>query len=71
HNPTVELYDLADDPLELVNRADDPELADVRADLLERLSDWMTTTEDPLLAGAVTSPSHRAAVQQVGDAVGS
>lgn len=34
----VELYDLVDDPQELYNRADDPALASVRSELLERLA---------------------------------
>ena len=33
-----ELYDLDDDPLQRVNRFDDPRLAAVRASLLERLA---------------------------------
>ncbi|QDP94648.1 sulfatase [Microlunatus elymi] len=65
HDPIVELYDLAEDPYELRNRADDPALAEVRADLLARLGSWMAATDDPLLAGAVTSPAHRFAVAEL------
>jgi hypothetical protein len=36
-----ELYDLADDPGELVNRWDDPALRTVRSDLLATLDDIM------------------------------
>jgi arylsulfatase A-like enzyme len=43
-----ELYDLDDDPAELVNRHDDPALASVRRDLERRLLDWMVRTDDPL-----------------------
>lgn len=61
-HPTVELYDLEADPLELTDLATDAGHADVRADLLARLADWMSATEDPLLDGAVTSPQHRRAL---------
>jgi N-sulfoglucosamine sulfohydrolase len=56
--PDFELYDLADDPWELTNRADDPELADVQADLLARLGQHLHYTADPILAGPVSSPTH-------------
>lgn len=65
YHPLVELYDLAADPWERQNLADDPAQADVRRDLLARLLAWMRSTEDPLLEGAITSPMHRWAVGQV------
>lgn len=43
---TGELYDLADDPDELVNRWDDPACAAVKADLLARLLDVLVAAED-------------------------
>jgi arylsulfatase A-like enzyme len=54
--PLVELYVLADDPWEQRNLADDETLAQVRADLLDRLTRWQLETGDPLLAGAVPRP---------------
>ena len=41
-----ELYDLAADPGELLNRIDDPTLTRVRADLRERLLRWFVETSD-------------------------
>jgi len=43
-----ELYDLAADPHERVNRVDDAAYDEMRADLRGRLVDWMTRTNDPL-----------------------
>ncbi len=57
----VELYDLAADPWELHDLADDPQYAAVRADLLARLHRHLVETGDPILQGAVTGPHHRAA----------
>ena len=43
-----ELYDLVHDPGELRNRADDPVLAAVRAEMKERLLRWLLETSDVL-----------------------
>ncbi len=42
-----ELYDLRDDPGEMLNRIDDPALADVREKLHDRLLAWMDRRRDP------------------------
>lgn len=55
--PDEELYDLIFDPNEVYNRAADPALADVRAELRARLEAWMQVTRDPLLNGPVPLPS--------------
>ena len=44
--PSIELYDLEQDPGEFHNRATDPELLGVRRDLEYKLSDWMHETYD-------------------------
>jgi N-sulfoglucosamine sulfohydrolase len=45
--PEWEMYDLRQDPVEFVNRADDPGLAAEVNRLQQALSDWQQRTEDP------------------------
>ena len=47
--PRFQLYDLQADPYEFRNLAEDPDYAEVRADLHERLTHWRRETNDPLL----------------------
>lgn len=63
-HPAVELYDLASDPLEQVNRVGDADLAEIERDLDDRLWAWMAATSDPLLAGPVPSPTYRQAMTE-------
>lgn len=51
----VELYDLMLDPTEQRNLTALPLYANIRADLEQRLGQWMQETADPLLDGAFTS----------------
>ncbi len=53
YHPAFELFDLAHDPWEQNNLAEDPDHAEIRDDLARQLRDWMTKTEDPLLTGPV------------------
>jgi arylsulfatase A-like enzyme len=55
--PPELLFDLARDPLERTDLADDPAHASVRDALRGRLDRWMRATNDPLLAGEVAAPA--------------
>lgn len=57
-HPEIELYDLDADPFELTDLAEHAEHTPVRGRLTAALAEWMRTTGDPLLDGAVTSPQH-------------
>jgi hypothetical protein len=46
-----ELYDLEADPGEIVNRIDDPAMAQTLRRLRRRLVEWMQETDDPLWMG--------------------
>ncbi|NOY09450.1 MAG: sulfatase [Spirochaetes bacterium] len=46
------LFDLCLDPLERINRIDDPDYLKIYNDLNKRLIDWMDNTDDPLLSGS-------------------
>lgn len=46
HRPAEELYDLRVDPHELHNLADDPAMAGVKAELRQRLEEWMISQGD-------------------------
>lgn len=50
---TEELYDLAEDPCEEENRADEAAYEDIKTTLDDRLLAWMRRTDDPLLDGPV------------------
>jgi N-sulfoglucosamine sulfohydrolase len=52
-----QLYDLAFDPNEAANLAQDPAHAHIRRELSERLERWMTDTDDPLLHGDPHPPA--------------
>jgi N-sulfoglucosamine sulfohydrolase len=45
----VELYDLQNDPDEIVNIADDPDYEPIRRDLSQKLVAWLEQTADPWL----------------------
>ena len=59
----VELYDLAEDPLEQRNLSGMDEVADVEKKLSAELWRWMRETDDPLLKGPVPSPRYRLAME--------
>ncbi|MCC5808149.1 MAG: sulfatase [Opitutales bacterium] len=54
--PPEELYDLAADPDERHNLANDPACAETLQTCRTRLDAWMRETEDPLLHGPVPAP---------------
>ncbi|MEZ5274770.1 MAG: sulfatase [Opitutaceae bacterium] len=49
HPPALELYDLRDDPQELVNLAEENAFRSIRDELLRKLKNWRQATGDPLL----------------------
>jgi len=61
-NTPVELYDVADDPGETRNLADNPGAAGIRDALAAVLLEWMRSVDDPLLTAAAMSPHHHAAL---------
>ncbi|RFC70664.1 sulfatase [Streptomyces sp. AcE210] len=67
-SPALELYDLVRDPHESDNRAEDPELAHVRASLAAALLGWMRETGDPLLNPDPLLPRHHATLAALTDA---
>lgn len=50
--PAEELYSVHDDPLDLVNRADDPELGGIKAKLVTQLDSYLASTADPRTTGS-------------------
>jgi len=46
HRPGVELYDVAKDPYEWTNLADNPEYAEIKAELRKQLDAWMKSQGD-------------------------
>jgi len=54
--PQEELYDLVFDPTEHQNLAPDRAYRSVLDEMRQRLSRWMTVTDDPLLRGPVQAP---------------
>jgi len=47
----VELYDLATDPHQLTNVADDPKFAQIKDELTNRLTEQLRATGDPRVVG--------------------
>jgi len=60
--PYCQMFDLAADPWELNDVADDPAYAEARADLNRRLMQWMREVNDPLLDGPIRWPYYEAAL---------
>lgn len=64
--PEFELYDLSEDPLELQNRANDPNLAEVKKDLYQRLQKWMESCGDQGQATELAAREHMNAKHRKG-----
>jgi hypothetical protein len=64
----VELYDLRADPHEQANVASSEQHQSTRDSLMAELYDWMVETDDPLLYGIPTPPSHTRALSALRDA---
>lgn len=68
-HPGEELFDLAADPMEKRNLANDPDQADVLGDMRSRMDRWMQNTRDPLLDGPVPAPSGAVVVSSDAEAL--
>ncbi|CAN5412175.1 sulfatase [soil metagenome] len=60
--PTLRLFDLSIDPLELNNLADDPAHATALHEMDSRLWRWLESVQDPILRGPVPTPYYRTAI---------
>ncbi len=58
YHPPFELYDLANDPHEQRNLAEDPTYAMMHEKLIRALYDWMHQTGDPLLDGPMAQGAY-------------
>ena len=57
-----ELFDLAQDPHETQNLAEDTSYAQVGSELKGKLAAWMRETDDPLLDGPIGSPFYQQSI---------
>ena len=64
--PAVQLFDLQKDPNEFHNAAEDPNYADIRAELDGRLWAWLEEVGDPILKGSVPTPYYRRLMAEAG-----
>ena len=64
HRPAEELYDLESDPDEMHNRADDPQLAEIRQRLGSQLDTWMVQQGDKGLETELVAKSRQGAARQ-------
>lgn len=60
--PVIQLFDLAKDPSEFVNVANDPSYEMAYRDLDARLWSWLESVNDPILKGPVPTPYYREAM---------
>jgi arylsulfatase A-like enzyme len=60
--PSVELYDLQEDPWEMQNLAGSPELSSVENSMTSRLQNFMKETDDPILRGSIPRPPEEAEI---------
>ncbi len=54
--PPEELYNLVDDPLEMHNRATNAQFSSIKANLEQKLLNFLVKTKDPLLEGEIEAP---------------
>jgi N-sulfoglucosamine sulfohydrolase len=59
YHPSLEFYDLENDPNEQHNLADDPAVTGTRNELIQALYGWMQRTGDPLLDGPIAQGAYR------------
>jgi arylsulfatase A-like enzyme len=63
--PFYQLFDLEQDPYELTDIGQDPENAEILAELSGMLLSWMKDVDDPLLKGPVRTPYYERTMQDL------
>ncbi|MDP2856079.1 MAG: sulfatase [bacterium] len=61
--PFFELYNLEDDPFELINLGISEEYSEIAKELSKELMEWMKSVNDPLLKGPISTPYYEKSME--------